>query len=102
MGGLTLNRFLALHYVFGFLLTGMVVIHLALLHEVGSSQPFKCEYVSERKRFYPNFVNKDVLGFIVFLVVFSIIVVYIPNIFNHPVNYNKANPMVTPPHIVPE
>jgi ubiquinol-cytochrome c reductase cytochrome b subunit len=29
-------------------------------------------------------------------------VVYAPNAMGHPDNYIEANPLVTPPHIVPE
>lgn len=102
VSGLTLHRFLTLHYVFGFLLAGTIILHLVLLHEVGSNQPFKVEYYNEKDAFYPNFVNKDVLGLVIFLIAFVFVAYFYPNIFNHPDNYIKANPMVTPLHIVPE
>lgn len=102
VSGLSLHRFLALHYVCGFLLAGAVILHLVLLHEVGSNQPFRVEYYNEKDSFYPNFINKDVMGIILFLIAFAFVAYFYPNIFNHPDNYIKSNAMVTPLHIVPE
>lgn len=99
---ITLYRFLVLHYTLGFVVVGLSVIHLALLHEVGSNQPLKTTFSVENIPFYPNYLNKDSIGFIVLFIIFIILISYYPNILGHPDNYIKANPMVTPPHIVPE
>src|SRR5690606_10251488 len=41
-------------------------------------------------------------GLAVFLLVYAAVVFYAPNFLGDPANYEPANPLVTPPHIVPE
>lgn len=52
--------------------------------------------------FYPYFYIKDLFSVILLGIFFSGFVFFAPNILNHPDNYIEANPLVTPPHIVPE
>lgn len=99
---ITLSRFLVLHYTLGFVVVGLTILHLALLHESGSNQPFKTDFTNESVPFYPNYLNKDSIGFICLALLFSVLVAYYPNLLGHPDNYIKADPLVTPPHIVPE
>ena len=42
------------------------------------------------------------MGLVVYFIVFAMLVFFMPNYLGHPDNYIPANPMVTPPHIVPE
>ncbi|KAI5385432.1 hypothetical protein KIW84_072146 [Lathyrus oleraceus] len=44
----------------------------------------------------------DLVGWVAFAIFFSIWIFYAPNVLGHPDNYIPANPMPTPPHIVPE
>jgi len=39
VGNPTLNRFFSLHFLFPFLILAFVILHIALLHESGSSSP---------------------------------------------------------------
>jgi quinol-cytochrome oxidoreductase complex cytochrome b subunit len=98
----TLNRFFSLHFTLPFVIVGAVLIHLTLLHEIGSSNPLGITLKVENVSFYPYFYVKDLFGFIVFLFVFFIFIFYNPNGLGHPDNYIEANPMKTPLHIVPE
>ena len=98
----TLNRFFSLHYLFPFVITGGVIIHLAILHEYGSNNPLGVESKVDSISFYPYFYVKDLFGFFCFLIIFSFFVFFAPNVLGHPDNYVQANPMVTPAHIVPE
>lgn len=98
----TLNRFFSLHYLLPFAITGLVLIHLTLLHQVGSSDPVSGDNTVFRIPFYPYFYVKDLLGFFLFLSIFSYFVFFEPNLMGHPDNYIEGNPMVTPTHIVPE
>ncbi|KAF1002736.1 hypothetical protein AG4045_014394 [Apium graveolens] len=41
-------------------------------------------------------------GWVAFAIFSSIFIFYAPNVLGHPDNYIPANPMPTPPHIVPE
>jgi ubiquinol-cytochrome c reductase cytochrome b subunit len=98
----TLNRFFSLHFLLPFLIAGLSVIHLALLHEHGSNNPLGVESSVDKISFYPYFYVKDLLAFFALIFSFSIFVFYFPNLMGHPDNYIPANPMVTPAHIVPE
>jgi ubiquinol-cytochrome c reductase cytochrome b subunit len=98
----TLNRFFSFHYLFPFLIAGMIIIHLALLHENGSNNPLGVVSKTDNIGFYPYFYVKDLFGFSVLSVIFAFFVFFYPNVLGHPDNYVQANPMVTPSHIVPE
>lgn len=98
----TLNRFFSLHFLFPFLIAGLSLVHLALLHKDGSNNPLGVDTSVDKVPFYPYFIVKDLFAFFVFLSVFAIFVFYFPNAMGHPDNYIPANPMITPAHIVPE
>jgi len=98
----TLNRFFSLHFTFPFVIAGAVLLHLVLLHEVGSNNPLGLTLKTENVPFYPYFYTKDLFGLMVLLLVFFIFIFYYPNTLGHPDNYIEANPMKTPLHIVPE
>ncbi|RHY50449.1 hypothetical protein DYB30_002392 [Aphanomyces astaci] len=98
----TLNRFFSLHFTLPFVIIGLVLLHLVLLHENGSNNPLGIYIKIETIPFYPYFYVKDLFGFIVLMFIFSIFVYYYPNTLGHPDNYIPANPMKTPLHIVPE
>lgn len=72
------------------------------MHEKGSSTPNKSNFGTERASFLGFFVIKDVYFLTVGMIVFCLFLIYGPNVLNHPDNYITANPMQTPPHIVPE
>jgi ubiquinol-cytochrome c reductase cytochrome b subunit len=98
----TLNRFFSLHYILPFVIAGLVLVHLALLHENGSNNPLGVDSKVDRVPFYPYFYVKDLFGLVLMLLVFSVFVFFYPNTLGHPDNYIPANPMLTPAHIVPE
>jgi ubiquinol-cytochrome c reductase cytochrome b subunit len=98
----TLNRFFSLHYLFPFIITGLVLVHLSLLHTTGSNNPLGINTNVDLIVFYPYFYVKDLLAFLLFMVFFSLFVFFAPNFLGHPDNYIEANPLVTPAHIVPE
>lgn len=99
----TLNRFFSLHYALPFILVGLVLIHISLLHLDGSNNPTGIDSPAVDKiDFTPYFYVKDLFGFFLFILFFGIFVFFFPNMLGHSDNYINANPMVTPPHIVPE
>jgi len=102
IGNATLNRFFSLHYLMPFLIVGVVLIHLSLLHRDGSNNPLGTNSNSDYISFYPYFYVKDLFSFLILILVFSFFVTYYPNILGHADNYIPANPMSTPSHIVPE
>ncbi|MEW6313203.1 MAG: cytochrome b N-terminal domain-containing protein [Pseudomonadota bacterium] len=103
VGDATLTRFFALHYLFPFLILGAVVIHLVALHTVKSSNPSGINLAAKDNiPFHPYFTAKDFFGLGVYLIVFCVFVFFLPDTFIEPANNIPANPMQTPPHIVPE
>lgn len=98
----TLNRFFSLHYLVPFLIAGLALLHLILLHQPGSNNPLGIDAIYDRIPFYPYFYVKDLFALFLFVLVFSFFVIYAPNYLGHPDNYIEANPLVTPAHIVPE
>jgi quinol-cytochrome oxidoreductase complex cytochrome b subunit len=100
----TLNRFFALHYLLPFVLLAVVFLHVAALHVTGSNNPLGIEPKGPQDTlpFHPYYTTKDLFGLSVFLIVFAAFVFFAPNFLGHPDNYIPADPLVTPPHIVPE
>jgi ubiquinol-cytochrome c reductase cytochrome b subunit len=114
VSGVTLHRFFSFHVIaFPLILIGLVFFHLVALHHVGSNNPDGIE-IKEKKNaqgvpldgvpFYPYYVIKDLMGMMVFLLVFCFVVFYAPNmngLFLEPDNFVLANPLQTPEHIAP-
>jgi len=100
----TLNRFYALHYLFPFLIVGVVVLHIWALHVTGSNNPLGIEPKTKRDTlpFHPYYTMKDLFGITVVLILFALIVFFAPNALGHADHYIPFDPLVTPPHIVPE
>ena len=98
----TLNRFFSLHYLLPFLITGVVIVHMAAVHQDGSNNPLGISSISDKISFFPYFFIKDTLGLVFGLIFFSYFVFFSPNTLGHSDNYIPGNPMVTPEHIVPE
>lgn len=103
IGDVTLRRFFVLHYLFPFLLAGIVVIHLIALHYVKSSNPSGINLADrDNIPFHPYYTTKDFFGLGVFLIVFCYFVFFQPQFFIEPANNIPANRLQTPEHIVPE
>jgi ubiquinol-cytochrome c reductase cytochrome b subunit len=102
VGNATLNRFFSLHYLMPFVIAGLVIVHLALLHKAGSNNPLGINTNVETISFYPYFFVKDLFAFFVLALMFSFFVFFYPNVLGHSDNYIPANPLSTPAHIVPE
>jgi len=104
VGGPTLTRFYSLHYLLPFMIAGVVVLHVWALHVAGQTNPTGIEVKSKQDvvPFTPHATMKDAFSLIIFLIVFAWFIFYQPNYLGHPDNYNPANPLMTPAHIVPE
>ena len=99
----TLNRFFALHFVLPFVLAALALMHLIALHDsAGSGNPLGVSGNYDRLPFAPYFIFKDLITIFLFIVVLSIFVFFMPNVLGDSENYVMANPMQTPPAIVPE
>lgn len=98
----TLNRFFSLHFLLPFILAALSAMHLLTIHEHGSSNPLGISGNTDRLPFHPYFVFKDLVTIVLFLLILSVFVFFYPNALGHSDNYIPANPMQTPPSIVPE
>ncbi len=98
----TLNRFFSLHFLLPFLLSALAVMHLMALHTHGSSNPLGVSSNTDRLPMHPYYLFKDLVTIFLFFLVLAMFVFYMPNALGHSDNYIPANPMQTPPSIVPE
>ena len=111
----TLNRFFAFHVIaVPLVLLGLVAAHLLALHEVGSNNPDGIEIKKKKDpvtgipldgiAFHPYYIVKDIVGVVVFLMVFSAIVFFAPEMGGYFLEHNNfipADPLKTPLHIAP-
>ncbi len=98
----TLVRFFSFHFLVPFIVAAVALIHIALLHSSGSSNPLGLGSNYNKVEFHKEFSMKDYLGVCVILTLFTLIVLIFPWDLGDPENFNVANPMVAPVHIQPE
>jgi ubiquinol-cytochrome c reductase cytochrome b subunit len=98
----TLNRFFSLHFLLPIVLIVIIIIHLMLLHEKGSSNPNNTKTNTDKIKFHPSFSVKDILPGTLISILFILIISNTPNLLGDVENFNPANPLVTPVHIQPE
>jgi ubiquinol-cytochrome c reductase cytochrome b subunit len=100
----TLNRFFSLHYLLPFVIAAVVVLHIWALHVPGNSNPTGVEVrnKSDSVPFHPYYTVKDLFAISLFMILFAVFVFYLPDAFAKVDNEIPANPLQTPPHIVPE
>lgn len=114
ISGATLTRFFALHVVaLPVALLLMVFLHLVALHKVGSNNPDGIEIKNNKDEngiprdgipFHPYYTVKDIMGVAFFLILFSIVMFFAPEMggfFLEPPNFVPADPLTTPEHIAP-
>nr|YP_009692007.1 cytochrome b [Paradyschiria parvula]QEG77642.1 cytochrome b [Paradyschiria parvula] len=98
----TLTRFFSFHFIFPFIVLSMVMVHLMFLHQTGSNNPMGLNSNIDKIPFHPYFSIKDLLGFMILIMILMILTLLYPYILGDPDNFIPANPMITPPHIQPE
>lgn len=97
----TLNRFFSLHYFLSFVIVGLSALHLIVLHNHGPNNPLGTTS-ADNVPFYPYYYVKDMVGINIYLISYFFFIFFAPEVLGHSDNYIPANPMVTPPSIVPE
>ena len=115
VGDATLNRFFALHVIaVPLVILGLVVAHIIALHEVGSNNPDGIEIKAKRDPktgipldgipFHPYYSVHDIVGISVFLMLFTAVVFFAPEMGGYFLEFNNfipADPLKTPLHIAP-
>jgi ubiquinol-cytochrome c reductase cytochrome b subunit len=81
-----LNRFFSLHYLLPFVIAGVIVLHIWALHIPGSNNPTGVDVKGPQDTvpFHPYYTAKDGFGAFIFLIVFSLLVFFYPNMLGHP------------------
>ena len=109
----TLNRFFAFHFLLPFILAALVFVHIVALHKVGSNNPDGIEIKKNKDAngipldgipFHPYYTVKDIVGVVGFLMIFSAVLFFAPEMggfFIEAPNFEPANPLKTPEHIAP-
>ncbi|MDF3833697.1 cytochrome b [Cupriavidus basilensis] len=110
----TLNRFFSFHVIaVPLVLLGLVVAHIIALHEVGSNNPDGVEIKAKKDAngipldgipFHPYYSVHDLMGVGGFLMIFSAVIFFFPEMggyFLESNNFFPADPLKTPPHIAP-
>lgn len=110
----TLNRFFSFHVIaMPLVLLGLICVHILALHEVGSNNPDGVEIKKLKDEngipldgipFHPYYTVKDIVGVVVFLILFCLVVFYNPEMggfFLEHANFIPADPLKTPEHIAP-
>ena len=115
----TLNRFFSLHVIaFPLVICGLAGMHILALHEVGSNNPDGVEIKKNKDEngipvdgipFHPYYTVKDIVGVVVFLIIFCYIIFFAPEmkvpgthgLFLESANFIPADPLKTPEHIAP-
>jgi ubiquinol-cytochrome c reductase cytochrome b/c1 subunit len=99
----SLRRFYSLHFFLPFFILGTVFFHISFLHDKGSNNPTGFSFrIFDKTSMFPYYIYKDILGLVVFFVVFILFIYFVPNLLGHTDNYILSDSMVTPAHIVPE
>jgi ubiquinol-cytochrome c reductase cytochrome b subunit len=115
VGDATLNRFFAFHVIaIPLVLIGLVVAHLLALHDVGSNNPDGVEIKANKDPktgipldgipFHPYYTVHDILGVAVFLMIFTAVLFFAPEMGGYFLEFNNfipADPLKTPAHIAP-
>nr|YP_009971719.1 cytochrome b [Thesaurus albertalleni]QNG56429.1 cytochrome b [Thesaurus albertalleni] len=98
----TLTRFFTFHFLFPFIIMALTMIHLLFLHQTGSNNPLGTNSNIDKLTFHPYFSFKDIVGFLIMMMMLSILNLSNPYLLSDPDNFTPANPLVTPIHIQPE
>ena len=98
----TLNLFYSFHFILPFIILVVVILHLYFLHIKGSSNPLGIRRKYRIISFHPYFTYKDIIGFLIILILLLLICLINPYIIGDPENFIQANPIITPVHIQPE
>nr|YP_010987609.1 cytochrome b [Ochthephilus vulgaris]WON66028.1 cytochrome b [Ochthephilus vulgaris] len=98
----TLTRFFTLHFLMPFIVAALVMIHLLFLHQTGSNNPLGTNSNIDKIPFHPYFSIKDIFGFIMMLMILTMLTLINPYMLGDPDNFIPANPLSTPIHIQPE
>nr|YP_009142400.1 cytochrome b [Squilloides leptosquilla]AKH03055.1 cytochrome b [Squilloides leptosquilla] len=98
----TLTRFFTFHFLLPFVVAAATMIHILFLPQTGSTNPLGLVSNIDKVPFHPYFTFKDIVGFIIMMMLLVSLSLFDPYVLGDPDNFIPANPMSTPLHIQPE
>lgn len=98
----TLSRFFTFHFLLPFLVSAITILHVFYLHLCGSNNPLGVSSRPDTVPFHSYYRYKDIFGFCVLVCILLILILFYPQALFESDNFIRANPMLTPAHIVPE
>ena len=108
----TLQRFFVLHFLMPFVILALAFLHISVIHSINSTSNFNVRNSKQSRvvklpdisliDLYPLLIIKDIVMVTFTILVSFLFLVYNPEYFTNFVNWEKANPQLTPAHIVPE
>lgn len=98
----TLTRFFSLHFILPIFIAVLAGAHLIFIHRTGSNNPLGIRANTFKIPFHTHYSAKDIVGFIVIIIILTNIRFFYPNLLSEPDNFIPANPLITPTHIKPE
>nr|BBU41933.1 cytochrome b [Bursaphelenchus xylophilus] len=101
VSGATLKFFFVLHFLLPWLFLVLVLVHLILLHDTGSTSKILTLSDFEKINFYYFFWWKDGYNVLVWIL-FFVFSLFLPFLLGDPEMFIEADPMLSPVHIVPE
>ncbi|MEN9916274.1 MAG: ubiquinol-cytochrome c reductase cytochrome b subunit [Pseudomonadota bacterium] len=112
VAGETLHRFFTFHVIaIPLFLIFLIRLHLTALHKVGCNNPEGISVLAKSHNktllkvpFHPYYSIKELHALLIFLLIFSVIVFFVPEMhgyFLEENNFVPADPLLTPSHIEP-
>lgn len=98
----TLTRFFGFHFVLPFVIIFLVFLHILFLHDTGSNNPLGLRVGGEKYSFFPFFMLKDRVGFLIGGIILVLLGTIFPDLLGDAENFNISNSLSTPVHIQPE
>ena len=98
----TLSRFFSLHFLVPLAGSALILVHMLFLHNTGSNSPLGTSTPADRVYFHPYYTWKDIIGAVPAISALILLVMWAPWLLGEVDNFKPADPLVTPPHIVPE
>nr|YP_004300306.1 cytochrome b [Ostrea denselamellosa]ADE18735.1 cytochrome b [Ostrea denselamellosa] len=99
---LTLKRVFVLHFLLPFVILGVSLVHVLLLHEKGSSNPLGLDLSSFSIPFHPYYTSKDLVGFVFGLGALVALAFTFPKLTADPLQWQIVDKVKTPAVIKPE
>nr|QXU57624.1 cytochrome b [Cherax quadricarinatus] len=98
----TLTRFFTFHFLLPFLIAAATLVHILFIHHSGANNPLGVTSSLDKIPFHPYFTFKDIMGFLIMLMLLVLLTLLNPYLLGDPDNFTPANPLITPVHIQPE